>query len=253
MNTVNAEAQSDDVRVSKTTSSSPFRINSKLLIISILIFTILSVTGVVFWVLRQSSMPMYPPTTVREFVDANSPPANSEVLTETDLQSSSSTKASSEPLPSEPVADAKTLEILGEVQYEHKQTRDALMYFDDRIESLLALKPLVEAMITSQSDSADSLEHRIREIETSVDQIERLLLSGNQKSTNFSSPDPPFRLIAIDRWENQWNAVIELEGRIAMLNLHDTRAGWKLQNIDAVEGSAQFESSSGNQTTLKIH
>ena len=253
MNTDSAEAQSSDTGEAKMTSSSPVRINYKLLIMSILILTILSVTGVVFWMLQQSSTPMHPPATVREIVDANSPPTDPEVLIEADSQNSVPTEDTSEPIPTGAVADAMTLEILGEVQYEYKQTRDALLYFDDRIESLLALKPRVEAMIAAQSDSTDSLEHRIRGIETSVEEIERILLSGNQKTVDLPDPDPPFRLIAIDRWENQWNAVIELEGRIAMLNLHDTRAGWKLQNIDAVEGSAQFESSSGNQTTLEIH
>ena len=63
---------------------------------------------------------------------------------------------------------------------------------------------------------------------------------------------PPFRLIAIDRWENEWNAVLELNGKVSMILPQSARAGWKLLRISPQERTALFRSRSGTEAQLSV-
>ena len=237
----------------KTQSSKRIRI--RLIIISITFVVIFSGTASVYWFLAPKAIPIEPPISIKEIVDANLPKSEDEILVDTSPVKTielPATEISTQHPPPEYVSDPKVLEFLNQIEYEFKQTRDALMYFDDRIDSLMALKLTLESMITTQADSMGSLENRIQVIETQVQKSLELLQTNDHKEHVISMSQPPFRLIAIDRWENQWNAVIELDGRITMIRPQNSRSGWKLLQLFPAKGSAVFRSSSGKKATLEI-
>lgn len=249
------DSHSENVGTELKNTQSSKRISFRLLVVSIAFVTILAGTASVYWFLAPKSTPIQPPISIREIVDANLHESEAEPSLDTsqiEIEESPATEISAQISDPEYVTDPKVLEVLNEIQYEFKQTRDALMYFDDRIESLMVLKPTLESMIATQSDSMKSLENHIQAIEVEF----RNSLESSQKNDRKRQEDPmshpPFRLIAIDRWENQWNAVIELDGRITMIQPQNSRSGWKLLQLFPAKGSAVFRSSSGEKATLEI-
>ena len=197
-----------------------------------------------------------PSISVKEVVDANSATSDLQMSVDT-LQEESPEKTveTQSPQSTQPefAVDPKIMELLIEIPYEQKQTRDALVYFDDRIDSLIALQPSFESLISNHVETTNSLENRMLAVETTLQSIRDMLDTENTDEAETAESRPPFRLIAIDRWENQWNAVIELDGRITMIQPQEVRAGWKLLEITPSNASAVFRSSSGKQTILKIN
>ena len=95
------------------------------------------------------------------------------------------------------------------------QNNDADLYLADQIAEL---QKLVISLQTGQTIVAESHENRMNELAQKIDAIsEPTPVTITQIPSTSSTDVPPFRLIAIDRWENEWNAVLELNGKISML------------------------------------
>ena len=232
------------------------RFRGRTILISVSLVAVTLILTVGAWLNSLDSKSTLPPISIKEVVDANSVPVESDNFTDTmqsDPMQSSHTAVAQQPPQPEYVTDPALEETLREIQYEFKQNRDALAYFDDRIESLTALKPMIESALAVQSESADDLPLRITAIELGLQRIGELLESEVRPATKTINMSPPFRLIAVDRWENQWNAVIELDGHITVVQAQEKRAGWKLIEIDPANESASFVSASGQRATLGIN
>ena len=232
------------------------RISTRLVVISIAFVTIFAGTALVYWFLAPKPTAIQPPISIKEIVDTNSSNSEAQTVIDTsqiEIEELPATEISAQLPTPEYVSDPKILEILNEIQYEFKQTRDALMYFDDRIDSLVLLKPTLDSMIATHADSMENFKSRMLAIEAELQRSLELLQIDDGKKYEDPELGPPFRLIAIDRWENQWNAVIELDGRITMIQPQDSRSGWKLLRLHPTKGSAVFRSGSGNQATLEIN
>ena len=69
-----------------------------------------------------------------------------------------------------------------------------------------------------------------------------------------SSPAaPPFELLAIDKWQHDWYAVLELDGQVAMVTPPDSRAGWELVRLDPTARKALFRNTaSGTEHELQV-
>ena len=52
--------------------------------------------------------------------------------------------------------------------------------------------------------------------------LERRIASLVATDTTFAAARPPFRLISIDQRQNRWNAVLELEGKISVIESYRT-------------------------------
>ena len=119
-------------------------------------------------------------------------------------------------------------------------------------ENLGALEPQIVSSIALQSTLADLMETRLMEIESRVDSLAQTLSQAQKSESPKDILQPPFRLIAIDRWQNRWNAVIELDGRISIIEPQSSRAGWQLLTIDPSSQSTLFRSRSGKEVKLEI-
>ena len=141
-------------------------------------------------------------------------------------------------------------ELLEEVKYQLRQSNDADLYLADQ---MAQTQKLVISIQTGQTIVAESLENRMIELAQKIDVMSEAAPTEAAPSSSTSSSDvPPFRLIAIDRWENEWNAVLELNGKISMLAPQSARAGWKLLRISPQNRTALFRSRSGTEAQLTV-
>ena len=149
-----------------------------------------------------------------------------------------------------PLAKTEYEELLEEVRNQLRQNNDADLYL---AEQFAELQKLVISIQTGQTIVAESLENRMIDLAQKIDVMSEAGSTEPAPSSSTSSPDiPPFRLIAIDRWENEWNAVLELNGKISMLAPQSARAGWKLLRISPQNRTALFRSRSGTEAQLTV-
>ncbi len=148
--------------------------------------------------------------------------------------------------------DSKLLDVLEKIQHNQQQNNDALLYFDERLKALENLEPKIQSAIDSQNNSIKKIDQILWKLETKLDETIRTAEQPPELKIESHLSLPPFRLIAIDRWQNQWNAILELDGRITMIEPNSSRAGWKLLNIDPSKQSALFRAKSGKQMELQV-
>ena len=149
-----------------------------------------------------------------------------------------------------PLANTEYEELLEEVKNQLRQNNDADLYLADQ---MAQIQKLVISIQTGQTIVAESLENRMIELGQKIDDMSEAAPTEPAPSSSTSSSDvPPFRLIAIDRWENEWNAVLELNGKISMLAPQSARAGWKLLRISPQNRTALFRSRSGTEAQLTV-
>ena len=149
-----------------------------------------------------------------------------------------------------PLANTESEELLEEVKYQLRQNNDADLYLAEQVAEL---QKLVISIQTGQTIVAENLENRMIDLAQKIDVMSEAGSTEPAPSSSTSSSDiPPFRLIAIDRWENEWNAVLELNGKISMLAPQSARAGWKLLRISPQNRTALFRSRSGTEAQLTV-
>ena len=149
-----------------------------------------------------------------------------------------------------PLAKTEYEELLEEVRHQLRQNNEADLYLADQFTEL---QKLVISLQTGQTIVADSLENRMNELAQKIDAMPEAAPTEPTPIPSTSSSDvPPFRLIAIDRWENEWNAVLALNGKVSMLVPQSARAGWKLLRISPQNRTALFRSRSGTEAQLTV-
>ena len=149
-----------------------------------------------------------------------------------------------------PLANTEYEGLLEEVKYQLRQNNDADLYLAEQVAEL---QKLVISIQTGQTIVAENLENRMIDLAQKIDVMSEAAPTDPAPSSSTSSSDvPPFRLIAIDRWENEWNAVLELNGKISMLAPQSARAGWKLLRISPQNRTALFRSRSGTEAQLTV-
>ena len=149
-----------------------------------------------------------------------------------------------------PLANTESEELLEEVKYQLRQNNDADLYLAEQVAEL---QKLVISIQTGQTIVAENLENRMIDLAQKIDVMSEAGSTEPAPNSSTSSSDiPPFRLIAIDRWENEWNAVLELNGKISMLAPQSARAGWKLLRISPQNRTALFRSRSGTEAQLTV-
>ena len=148
--------------------------------------------------------------------------------------------------------ETKVTAILEEIKTQIEQQNDAFLYFDDRLEPFSDLIPQLESSIALQSSVADLMDQRLLNLEDRVANLTQTIADSNTANVEDVDSKPPFHLIAIDRWNNEWNAVIQLDGKISMIGLNASRVGWLLVEIDPGEQTALFRAVSGEEAKLRI-
>ena len=225
---------------------------------------ILTTIGAAFWVQWYFRTGLQhhnaPPVSIQEIVDAdttlqsvqpgNDRPANSLPVLPTTVAATLPVSSIDHSTPQglNPVL----LSMLEEINSGLKQQNDAFLYFDDRLQPMRELLPKLESAVALQSTATQHLESRIVELESEIANLTTFVTEAQNTNVQSALSTPPFRLIAIDRWNNEWNAVIEFEGKITMISPQSARAGWRLVTIDPNTHSAQFQSTTGNEAILSV-
>ena len=195
-----------------------------------------------------------PPASVQEIVDANAFPStpNSELNAAVVQESTAAI------LPMDNSVDSPAIEIspeisatLDEIRLGLKQQTDAFLYFDEQLQPITESLHRLESAVRVQSSTTGQFEERMTLLEELVGEL-TVSLTESRLPGEPTEHLPPFRLVAIDRWNNEWNAVIELNGKISMIGLNASRAGWLLLQINPNSRSAVFRSETGDQVKLEV-
>ena len=124
---------SEFTRPKKKTARSPGVVVRRMIIILIVLIAVSVVTALGYKLFLKKPRPTQPSISVKEIVDENSPANDVQTSTGTLQSGSAEYTAAPESLqPSQPefAVDPKFMELLNEIPYEQRQTRDALVYFD---------------------------------------------------------------------------------------------------------------------------
>lgn len=144
--------------------------------------------------------------------------------------------------------EQKIDELKATVEKEIRVQSDAQLYLDDRIETAMSFKTVIDALVQKVDTLAAEIA-QLREQPPIVHTSEH----PTPPDQHARSPDfPPFELIAIDRWNAHWNAVIELEGQVTMISPTESRAGWQLVGLDPTGRTARFRNTTGIDHELSV-
>lgn len=193
--------------------------------------------------------------TVQEIVDAGQSGSPLDVAFSNPVLPETAAATLEHPLETEMPAtgtETKVISILEEIKTQVEQQNDAFLYFDDRLEPFSDLIPKLESAISLQSSVAELMDQRLINLETQVSNLMQIITDSDTADIEDANSKPPFHLIAIDRWNNEWNAVIQLDGKISMIGLHASRVGWLLVEIDPGEQTALFRTATGEEAELRV-
>lgn len=216
------------------------------------------VIGTAFWAQwnfrEYTREPLSPPASVQEIVDVNAFPA----IPNSELASTVVQESAAAILPMDDSVSSPAIEIgpeisaaLDDIRLGLKQQTDAFLYFDEQLQPITESLHRLESAVSVQSSTTALFEERMNRLQELVGEL-TVSLTESIRPIESAEHLPPFRLVAIDRWNNEWNAVIELNGKISMIGQNASRAGWLLFQIHPNSRSAVFRSESGNQVKLEV-
>ena len=153
--------------------------------------------------------------------------------------------------------------LLENVEHQLQQNNDAHHYLGERLDAVNELEEKVASLIKTETVMAEMIEERLLSLErlsTMLAESRKSIQAGQSNpSSEFEQIEetnlpmrPPFRLISIDQWQNRWNAVLELDGKVSMIESNSSRADWRLLNINPVSKTATFQHKNGAITTLSV-
>ena len=131
---------------------------------------------------------------------------------------------------------------------------DATLYLETRVGALennLEGIKTVDRRMAELTEEVSSLKSQSRKLYSLIENSNATPTQAIAPATAISTV-PPFTLVAIDRWHNEWNAVLEMQGKLAMLTPESERAGWQLVKIEPTARKALFRNREGIDHELKI-
>ena len=131
---------------------------------------------------------------------------------------------------------------------------DATLYLETRVGALennLEGIKTVDRRLAELTEEVSSLKSQSRKLYSLIENSNTTPTQAIAPATAMSTV-PPFTLVAIDRWHNEWNAVLEMQGKLAMLTPESERAGWQLVKIEPTARKALFRNREGIDHELKI-
>ncbi len=235
--------------------------NILLLAAAVTITLLVAATGGLWIYETTKTPPLIAPATIQEIMDAEQLSTDEhlpmEILPAETGSAKSSSQIQSSPCPASQCPDvaaayAELMSNLSQMQINLNRTNDALLYFDERLNAIDSLKAELAAITESYHSSVRQMSALSEQLEAklSVDEPRKPTLASVEMTPQKNLP--PFRLIAIDRWQNQWNAVLELNGQITMIKPNSSRVGWHLVTIHSAKQTAVFKSDSGIEAELHV-
>ena len=140
----------------------------------------------------------------------------------------------------------RNITLLEELARAMQANQDAHMYLAesvDQIEDVKATSESLSAMVYDISMQVDALSPYASDTPA----------VAAEPTVQSSPASPPFELLAIDKWQHDWYAVLELDGQVAMVTPPESRAGWELVRLDPTARKALFRNTaSGAEHELQV-
>ena len=146
-------------------------------------------------------------------------------------------------------------ELIQSLKYALQRADAATLYLEIRVSALeknLEGMKSVDHRLQELTGEVSSLQNHTRKLTGLIETFNPAPAPASFSASAIDSDVPPFTLIGIDRWQNEWNAVLEMQGKMAMILPNAERAGWRLIKIEPTARKALFRNRGGTDHELEI-
>lgn len=152
--------------------------------------------------------------------------------------------------PSGDVSSAMQRDLLAEeIRHLLQSSEDAHVYLDKQIASMqTAQRTIIEHLDLLSNVDFDQIRNRLNRLESKLASLTSAIAALTASDSTATSETPPFRLISVDSWQSKWNAVVAFDGSAAMIGVGESRAGWRLVEVNPTARTAKFQ----NRITRQI-
>ncbi len=128
--------------------------------------------------------------------------------------------------------------------------------------SLTALAESIRAVKVVVRDISESNKALSRRIDEAISQLDTLIKDARKRKVAQRTPTakpklrpattPPFRIDAIDVWDDVNYVAVSQTGRVAFLKSGEQRSGWTVARIDRLEGQVELQGPDGQVRSVSI-
>ena len=154
-----------------------------------------------------------------------------------------------------PVLTSELSELIQQLNFALQRADDATLYLETRVSALeknLEGMKSVDHRLEELTGEVSSLQANTRKLYGLIETFNQPQAPTNAITSAIDDDVPAFTLIAIDRWQNEWYAILELQGKMAMIKPNAERAGWRLIKIEPKARKALFRNRGGIDHELEI-
>ena len=158
-------------------------------------------------------------------------------------------------VPPTPDPTPELAELIQSLKYALQRADDATLYLEIRVSALeknLEGIKSVDHRLEELTGEVSALQNHTRKLTGLIETFNPAPAPASFSASAIDSDVPPFTLIGIDRWQNEWNAVLEMQGKMAMIQPNAERAGWRLIKIEPTARKALFRNRGGIDHELEI-
>ena len=158
-------------------------------------------------------------------------------------------------VPPTPDPTPELAELIQSLKYALQRADDATLYLEIRVSALeknLEGMKSVDHRLEELTGEVSALQNHTRKLTGLIETFNPAPAPASFNASAIDSDVPPFTLIGIDRWQNEWNAILEMQGKMAMILPNAERAGWRLIKLEPTARKALFRNRGGIDHELEI-
>jgi len=129
-------------------------------------------------------------------------------------------------------------------------------------ESLAAMAESVRTVKVAVTDLAENNKERSRRLDAAISRLDILIKDVHKRKVVQRKPTakpkprpakrPPFRIDAIDVWDDVTYVAVSQSGRVAFLKAGEQQAGWTVTHIDRLKGRVDLQGPAGQDHTTSL-
>ena len=138
------------------------------------------------------------------------------------------------------------------------------LHSTDVKESLAATAESVRTVKVAVTDLAENNKERSRRLDAAISRLDILIKDVRKRKVVQRKPTvkpkakprpakrPPFRIDAIDVWDDVTYVAVSQAGRVAFLQAGDQQAGWRVTHIDRLKGRVDLQGPGGQDHATSL-
>jgi len=129
-------------------------------------------------------------------------------------------------------------------------------------ESVAAMAESVRTVKVVATDLAENNKERSRRLDEAISRLDILIKDVHKRKVVQRKPTakpkprpakrPPFRIDAIDVWDDVTYAAVSRAGRVAFLKAGEQQAGWTVTHIDRLKGRVDLQGPAGQDHSTSL-